>query len=274
MNIHISFSLAIALTVVCPVSGQTVTGSVPTYTADGVVNGATQLGGPLAPNAIATIYGSSLSFTTHATGASDIVGGKLPQQLDGVSVLMNGLSCGLLLVSPGQINLVVPYQLTAGSVAMIVVRQNVDGPEVTIQIGDVSPGLFAWSGNIAIATHLNGQLLTPTNPGLPGETIVLYAGGLGRTSPDTTSGKIATSASPIAAMASAQLVLGGTPCPPGTVLYAGLAPGFSGLYQINVRLPASFPPNPVIQVAVSSTASPANLVLPTGGAVASVLPLQ
>jgi uncharacterized protein (TIGR03437 family) len=142
-----------------------------------------------------------------------------------------------------------------------VARQNLAGPVVTIQLDATAPGLFPWNGNDAIATHLNGTLISAASPAHAGEIVVLYAAGLGRTSPDTSSGHIATSAASIVAAAQMQVLLNGAPLPAAGILYAGLAPGFAGLYQVNLVLPTPLPVNPSIQIAFGALVSPASIYL-------------
>jgi len=60
-------------------------------------------------------------------------------------------------------------------------------------------------------------------------------------------------ASPLADLANFQVLLNGTPVNPQLILYAGDAPGFAGLFQINLELPADSPPNPEIQIGFSSS---------------------
>ncbi len=83
--------------------------TAPYFTAAGVVQAATQTVKALAPNTIATIYGTNLSWTTHAVTAADTNSGSLPTVLDGVSVHVQGVLCNLFYVSPTQINFLVPY---------------------------------------------------------------------------------------------------------------------------------------------------------------------
>src|SRR5262249_42038186 len=151
----------------------------------------------LAPNTIATLYGSDLSFSTRAVASTDIVRGALPTKLDGVAVWINAIPCSLFYISPTQINFLVPYLLTAQTVSVIVARDGQAGQPVNIQLNTTSPGLFFWGGNNAIATHLNGLLVSALLPARPGEIIVIYAGGLGRTAPDIAGGQLATAAFPI-----------------------------------------------------------------------------
>jgi uncharacterized protein (TIGR03437 family) len=236
-------------------------GTAPAYTAQSVVNAATETPEALAPNAIATLYGTNLAFDTRAVAATDIVNRMMPTSLDGVAVWVNSIPCSLFFISPTQINFLVPYQLTAGTVSLLVVRDSQAGPTVSLQLTNTSPGLFLWNGNNAVATHLNGEIISATSPAVPGEIIVIYAAGLGRTSPDTTSGQLASAAFPIFYASQLQVMLNGTACPPGNVLYAGLAPGFAGLYQINLQLPAGVTANPQIQVAIGAQISPSAILL-------------
>src|SRR5260370_22233940 len=83
-----------------------------TYSAAGIVNAATQGPDALAPNTIATIYGKNLSTASYGARPSDIVGGTMPTTLQGVSVLVSGRPCALFYVSEGQINFLIPYELT------------------------------------------------------------------------------------------------------------------------------------------------------------------
>ncbi len=151
---------------------------------------------------------------------------------------------------------------------MLVSRQGVAGPfapdgspAVTVTLASTSPGFFQWSGNFAVAEHADGSLITPASPAQPGEIIVLYAAGLGRTIPDTSSGSVAMTAAPILYASQLRILLNGVPCPPEDIYYAGVTPGFAGLYQINLRLPDTLPPDPQIQIVIGAQSSPASVQL-------------
>ena len=246
------------LSAICQISGA---GTAPFYTTQSIVNGATQTVEALAPNVIATLYGTNLAFDTRAVAATDIVGGMMPTTLDGVAVWVNSIPCALFLISPTQINFLVPYEFTAGTVSVIVARDGQAGPSVSIQLNNTSPGFFIWDGNNAVAVHLTGQAISATAPAVPGEIVVIYAAGLGRTAPDTVAGQLATEAFPIYYASQLQILFNGIPCPPGSVLYAGLTPGFAGLYQINLVLPLNLTANPQIQVAIGAQISPQSIQL-------------
>src|SRR5580658_3758097 len=162
----------------CPARAQiTGTGTNPAYTTQSIVNAATQTVEALAPNALATVYGTNHAFSTRAVASTDIVGGLMPTSLDGVGVWINSIPSSLFYISPTQINFLVPYEFTAGTVSLIVTRDGQAGPSVNLELNSTSPGLFLWNGS-AIAVHLNGVIISAASPAAPGEIVVIYAAGL------------------------------------------------------------------------------------------------
>ncbi|HVY94232.1 MAG TPA: IPT/TIG domain-containing protein [Bryobacteraceae bacterium] len=255
--------LGLALLAGLPARAQ-ISGSagVPVYSSDGIVNAATQTVEALAPNTIATLYGSNLAFSTRSATASDIVRGALPTQLDGVQVWFNSVPCHLLFISPTQINFLIPAQIPPTTASIIVTRNGSAGMPADVPIHNASPGVFLWGDSVPLAVHLNGQLISDTSPAAPGEVVVIYTGGLGRTVPDSSDGQLATAPLPILFASQLQVLLNGIPCPAGSVLYVGLTPGFAGLYQINLLLPPDVPPDPEIQITVGQDSSPGSIRLP------------
>jgi uncharacterized protein (TIGR03437 family) len=227
----------------------------PLYTAQSIVHGATQTAEALAPNTIATIYGTNLANSTVAVSSSQLVGSVLPETLGGVSVIVGGYYSSIFFASPTQVNFLVPYNLTAGNLPLVLTSQGLAGPSVTIQLNATAPGMFLYNG-LAIATHLNGTLISAAAPAAAGEIIVIYVAGLGRVTPDTTPGRIAAAAASIVAASQMQVLLAGKACPAANILYAGLAPGFAGLYQVNLIIPPLTPSNPEIRIAVGTSISP------------------
>lgn len=253
---------ALAVLAVLPALAQ-IPGSAgsPVYSSASIVNAATQTPMALAPNTIATIYGTGLAFSIRAVAISDVMGSAMPTELDGVQVWFNAQPCPLFYISPTQINFLIPYQVGPGAASIIVANNGHAGFPADIQIHNASPGLFLWGNNQPVAVHLNGELISGSSPALPGEIIVMFAAGLGYTIPDIPGGQLAVAGFPIRLAPQFQVLLNGVACPPGSILYVGLAPGFAGLYQINLRLPADVPPNPEIQLSISEDASPGSIRL-------------
>lgn len=241
----------------------TTASTAPNYSALSIVNAASETVETLAPNTIATIYGTNLSWTTHAITTADLDGGTLPVSLDGVSVYVNGILGSLLYVSPGQINFLIPYDLVAPTATIYVARQGVAGPPATIPLALTAPAFFEWNGNFALATHADNSLITASAPAQASEVIVLYAVGLGRTSPDVPSGDMVSVATGILYISELQILLNGNPCPSSSIYYAGLTPGYAGLYQINLLLPDVLPSDPTIQIVMGAQSSPGAILLYT-----------
>jgi uncharacterized protein (TIGR03437 family) len=229
--------------------------TAPFYTVAGIVQAASQTGGAFAPNSIATLYGTNLSWTTHAVSGGELSGAMLPNSLDGVTVYVDGLMSGLFFISPGQINFLLPAEIVGPTAFLYVVRQGLAGPTIIIPLAIAAPSLFQWNGNFAVAQHADGTLISPTSPAKPGEVVVLYATGLGRTSPETASGHLASIAAAIRDLAELQILIDNVPCRPADIYYAGVTPGFAGLYQINVRLPDVLDFNPPVQVVMGQQSS-------------------
>jgi uncharacterized protein (TIGR03437 family) len=262
--------IAIVLAGLCAmptaIADLTTASTAPSYTAAGIVQAASQVAGALAPNSIATIYGTNLAFGTSSVTAGDLDGKDLPLTLDGVGVLVNGILSGIFFVSPGQVNFIIPYEITTATASVTLVRQGVAGPSVSIALYTGAPALFQWSGNYAVAQHADGSLISPASPAHAGEVVVLYATGLGRTSPDIYPASVPSTAMTILYRSQLQVLLNGVPCAQSSIYYAGVTPGFAGLYQINLLLPAvlSADPlgaNPTIQLVMGAQASPPSVQL-------------
>lgn len=229
----------------------------PAYTAASVVNASDYSSGPFAPNSVLSIFGSNLSWDTMGAG----VASTAPTVLDGVGVYVNNIPAPLLYVSPAQINFVIPSVVVASKPAVRVVRQGISGPPITIALVNSAPALFGIGGGFAIATHLDGSLLSGTSPAHAGEFVVVYATGLGCTLPNPEYDEIPSAAAVMEWIGDLKVSLGGVPLDAGNIWYAGVTPGFLGLYQLNIQLPANVAANPAIQVAVGPQTNAGNLKL-------------
>src|SRR5580700_5228445 len=168
-------------------------GQAPSYSTASIVNASDYSRGPFAPNSMLTIFGSNLANFPPNQGVG--LNGNLaslPIVLGGVSVYISGSAAPLLYVSASQINLLISPDEIAGDVPVTVVRQGMPGPTVTITLVNAAPALFLSSPSYALAQDYitNSSTVTASAPAQPGDLIVLYAAGLGSTSPNPERGEI------------------------------------------------------------------------------------
>ncbi len=207
----------------------------PLVAAGAVLNAASYASAaPLAPGSIVSIFGSNLSF-----GLAGAVALPLETQLAGTTVTVGGKAAPLLYVSGGQINTQVPYGLPVNARSQVIVRRGdaYTSPEA-ITLAAAQPAVFTKSQDgkgQAIAVKQDGRLAEPASPAQAGDVLVFYCAGLGETNPPAVAGSAASS-SPLMTVANPVTVtIGGQQA---VVSFAGLVPGFTGLYQLNVAIPA------------------------------------
>lgn len=163
------------------------TASRPTLVAmSGVVNAATFLPG-VAAGSWATLFGDGLASTTRNWSASDIVDGKLPETLDGVSVRINDKPAPVAYVSPNQINVQAPSDSAVGAVQVTVTNTSGTSDPVMVNSQKFQPGFFQ-----------SAQEYVLTASAKPGDEVILFGSGFGPTDPDVPSGQAIESAVPLA----------------------------------------------------------------------------
>lgn len=234
----------------------------PKYSTDSVVHGASFQKGAFAPNTFISIFGENLAWSTLSVSAANLEANTLPTSLGGVQVLIGPTLGFLVFVSPGQINVLIDNRLTSGTYPLRVLRDALAGPKAEITIAGTAPGLFAITDGAPVVTRPDGSLVTAETPAKPGEIVILWATGLGPTLPSLRPGELPRGAAPLDQKIPFEVRLNEVPIPAGHILYAGVAPGFAGLYQINVLLPEDTPPNPSIRVGYPNALSPVNQTIP------------
>lgn len=231
----------------------------PSYASSTVVHAASQESGAYAPNTIITLYGKELAYVTRAIQPDDVRDGTLPTvlPLTGVRVYVDNVPVPLYFVSPEQVNLLVPAGLKPGAHRLHLTLDGRTGPMVDLLLAPSAPGLFLWQPGWAIAVRLDGSLITNEKPATRGETIVLFATGLGEVAGILPRpGEVARAAAGLVAMDRFAVKLNGVAVPRDHVYYAGVTPRFAGLYQINVRIPENAPADPEIRVVAGEAESP------------------
>jgi uncharacterized protein (TIGR03437 family) len=240
-------------------------GEKPAPAVGSVVNGASFQPG-IQPGSWVTIQGANLAntFPGRTWKASEIVNGRLPASLDGVSVTINGKAAFVYYISPAQINVQAPDDTARGPANVVVTNNGMAGPPGQAPLQAFSPAFFQYAGtSYAIATRYpdnaligNPAVVPGTVAARPNDILVFWGTGFGETNPAVEAG---TAAAAIASVKSMPVVtLGNIPV---TVIGAALSPGSAGLYQIAVQLPGS-PSTGVVGVRASAGGytSPAGVV--------------
>jgi uncharacterized protein (TIGR03437 family) len=211
-------------------------GSLPTFTAQSVTSAASFQPG-LVAGEIATVFGQDITNVTGIVTAGSL---PLPTELAGSSVTVNNVAAPVFAVAnvngQQQINFQVPQNIS--SPAWVAVSNNgVYSSPVAVNVNAV-PGIFTLDGSQGAIQHADFRLVTPSSPAARGETIVLYATGLGAVHPDPGLGNPAA-VSPLSWTTTLPTVtIGGKPA---QVLFSGLVPGLVALNQLNVVVPADAP---------------------------------
>ncbi|HEX5430728.1 MAG TPA: hypothetical protein VFW83_02080, partial [Bryobacteraceae bacterium] len=242
----------------------TFTGSArqpPNIPPGGVMNGASfDASQPIAPGSYISIFGTGLSdFTDRNANAI------LPLAIDYAQVSFDVPSANLSVpghltyVSPGQVNVQVPWELQGQtSVQMKVTIDFTYGNVVTVPVSNYSPAFFTANGMVA-ALDLSNRLIGASNPARRGQAVQLYANGLGPVSNPPASGDPAPAAPLSNTTATPVVMIGGQQA---DVSFSGLAPGFAGLYQVNATVPASLSPGTYpITISIGGQTSKASTIV-------------
>jgi len=211
----------------------------------------------VAPGEMLTLFGTGMAPAGTSASAP---AGPVPTSLGGVQVLMNGHPAPVFYVSPTQISAIVPYALSPSStqsVDQIQVNNNgsLSNP-VTVYLTDALPGVFTQNqsgiGLAAVLHNSTSALVTESNPAQTGEYLQVYLTGLGTVTPTVADGGLG----PLNPLSYADVFNANNlvfnfydpnsgAFQPATVTFAGLAPNYAGLYQINVQVPTGVGPGDV-----------------------------
>ena len=229
----------------------TVNPKVPAVAAGGVISSGDYAGSP-ALGLLVSIFGTAL-----ADGSQGNTSLPLPSQLGSTSVLVSGVQVPVLYVSDGQVNVLIPYEVATNAPHQLIVqRGNAISVPSPITILDNQPAILATAGNGAGQGHIykidaggNQILAGAASPAKTGDVLVIYTVGLGTVTPAVQSGDPAPFTHLSPADATVTLTIGGQPA---QVLFAGLTPGFAGLYQVNAVVPSGVTPGNQVPVSVSA----------------------
>jgi uncharacterized protein (TIGR03437 family) len=234
--------------------------------------------GAIAPNTMIEIYGNDFQAGSRQrlVGLGDLGSGKFPKELSCIAVEIDGTRIPIFYVQQDQINAQAPTTTKTGPVPLFVIANPGRSNELrsdmaTVTMQAVAPSFFTFGATKSIATQVAGKadivadpsVVPGAAPAKPGDTVTLYGSGFGATNPATQSGDIVAGQAPITGTAT--ITIGGVAVPAGDIQYFGLSPqSISGLYQINVKVPASVADGnaPVVVTMSDGSKSPADAYIP------------
>jgi uncharacterized protein (TIGR03437 family) len=225
-----------------------------------VVDGASFRSGIVAGSWV-TIQGANLSDTTRTWGGADFTNGNfLPTDLSGVQVKMNGLAAAVYYISPTQLNVQAPANLS-GNVSVQVTHAGVTSNTATATAVANAPALFSYSAGgktYPAAVYLNSQIVgdpavagTAVAKAHGGDRILLYGTGI----VPSPAGIIVQA--PIVSTSPVTVTVGGTNA---TVEFAGLVA--SGEFQINIVMPTLAAGEYPVIVNVAGKSSQTGVIIP------------
>jgi uncharacterized protein (TIGR03437 family) len=142
---------------------------------------------------------------------------------------IGGRAAEILFSSAFQLNLAVPLDIPAGSYTLRL-QSPFGAAEAPIELREVAPAIFRLGESQMAVVNVGGALNSPAQPAARGSALVLYGTGFGAV---VAQGNLTRTVRPVSA------TIGGLEVPVG---YSGLAPGYIGLYQLNLTLPVDMPP--------------------------------
>jgi uncharacterized protein (TIGR03437 family) len=221
---------------------------------------------PVAPGSIVSIYGSNLATT--GTPATIL---PLPTNLGGTSVTITDSSSvtaalPLFYAGPTQINAEIPQTASTGTATLTITTPS-GTQTASVMLAAVAPGLFTANQNgkgVAAAqlvtNESNGQQTVVdifNSPCAAGSCVGVP---LGVSSGQTALVLFGTGIRNRASLSDVAVTIGSQTLP---AFYAGPAPNYTGLDQVNVLLPASLAGTGTVNITVSLSGTESNVVTAT-----------
>lgn len=248
-----------------------------------MLNGAS-FGSPqvVAPGSIVSVFGAGF-------GTQDNLSAFPAASVNGISVLFGSTQAPIfaLAATSGQINVLVPTELpSSGTVNLEVQTSGGTSPAQVLTLAAASPGIFyyvdplvltrrnavavtantAWiamptsmATNMGLPSTCSSAITLCGQPAKPGGYLQIYVTGLGKATPGgdpngavLPTGSLApASGNPLyQTVATPTVTIGGQPA---QVLFSGVGPGYNGLYQVDVQIPANTAPGTDVPLVVTAS---------------------
>jgi uncharacterized protein (TIGR03437 family) len=209
--------------------------------------------GGCSPGAAATFLGEGFANTAPKAASTS----PIPIEVNGVRVKANGAYMPVFYASETQINVQCP-ELAPGNPLTLTVESatGISSPlSTTVQY--TTPGIFSLDGSgrgqgaillantsIVAMPHTDG---IPSQPAKPGDFISIYATGLGPVGISLSTGQPAPTNVLVPATAQVDVLIDGLKA---NIPFAGLAPGYTGLFQVNAQVPTSIHTGDAVSVQI------------------------
>jgi uncharacterized protein (TIGR03437 family) len=200
-----------------------------------------------APGMIMSVFGTGLAPAIQAAGSV-----PLPLTMQGVTATVNGVSAPLYFVSPGQINLQIPYE-TGASSAVVGIDNNGSVASFQFTTSPTAPGIFAAGGN-----------LVPAYTATPGSVLVLFMTGEGDVNPELVTGTTPAASTALSNLPQPRIpvtvTVGGITA---STLFVGIPSALVGVTQINFVVPSNVPlgTQPVVVTSNGAASAPVNITV-------------
>jgi len=166
----------------------------------------------------------------------------------------------LYYVSTSQIVTQVPLELTPAPVTVQVLRNLAMRSSQSLNLAPAPPAILSvnqrGTGAGSIFHAADSSLVTTSAPAQAGETLVIYCSGLGAFKSTLKSGQLPPNPPP-ETLAAPQVTIGGTTFSP---LLSSAAPGYVGLYQVRVQVPANSQKGSAVEVTLAIAGVSSNAV--------------
>jgi len=200
-----------------------------------------------APGMTLSIFGSQLASATSA--ASSV---PLPISMGGIAVTVNGVVAPLYYISPGQLNIQIPYETAANSTATVNINNNGHVATRTFNLASAAPGIFVDQNSAPV----------PSTSIARGKIGTLFITGAGSVTPQVSTGAAPPSGTPLANLPKptqdVSVTVGGVQAP---TQFVGIPYGLVGVTQINYQVPTGIGigTQPVVVKVGGVSSAPASL---------------
>jgi endo-1,4-beta-xylanase len=203
----------------------------------------------VSPGSLVDVYGSNLASTTVSADAG---ASNLPVKLGGTQVTVNGTPAPLLYASPTFLIFQLPYATELGAARVVAVSNNTSSAPATVNVQAAAPSILTYGTNRAVVENQDYSVNSSTNCAAPGSFAMAYLIGSGPLDNAIPTGAIAPATPYSTEKLPTTVTVGGTVA---QVTFAGMAPGFTGLMQLNFQVPAGQSGDLPLQVTIGGVPS-------------------